>query len=134
MKICKDCGVETYGAAIRCIKCREVLRKETQRLNKVKFQYHKRPEAKYKVYMAGAGRRNLSFELTFDDFMLIWDKPCHYCGTAIHGIGIDRKNNKIGYTLNNVVSCCTKCNFMKRNISYNAFIMHCIKISNNFLF
>ena len=36
--------------------------------------------------------------------------------------GIDRKDNFLGYTLSNVVTCCKKCNFLKRDMSYIDFI------------
>ena len=47
-------------------------------------------------------------------------------------IGIDRVDNTLGYTSNNVVSCCTECNFMKRTMNYQTFINKCIKISKCF--
>ena len=42
--------------------------------------------------------------------------PCFYCGEYLDdstGVGLDRCDNKKGYTLNNVVPCCARCNRMK---------------------
>jgi hypothetical protein len=36
--------------------------------------------------------------------------------------GIDRKNNANGYSRNNVVPCCSDCNYMKKAKSYKEFI------------
>jgi hypothetical protein len=43
--------------------------------------------------------------------------------------GIDRINNKIAYIIKNCVSCCSVCNFMKRDISKDVFINKCIEIA-----
>lgn len=43
--------------------------------------------------------------------------------------GIDRVNNDIGYLIENCVSCCKVCNFMKRSMSKNDFINHVNKIA-----
>jgi hypothetical protein len=40
-------------------------------------------------------------------------QPCHYCGGMLldeTGCGLDRRNNSIGYTIENVLPCCGVCN------------------------
>ena len=37
-------------------------------------------------------------------------------------MGIDRKDNTLGYTLENSVPCCPTCNFAKRGLSVIEFI------------
>ena len=44
--------------------------------------------------------------------------------------GIDRVDNSVGYTIDNCVSCCGMCNFMKRSYNQLDFINQAIKISN----
>jgi len=65
------------------------------------------------------------FTLTFEDFLSIVETgKCHYCHVpvtwakhAIHktdsGHHMDRKDNEIGYTVENLVACCVRCNFSK---------------------
>ena len=60
------------------------------------------------------------------------NKNCTYCGDNIPGIGLDRINNTIGYTIDNIASCCTTCNMMKHKLSHQEFINKCIKISKCF--
>lgn len=66
------------------------------------------PSNTYNVYMTKAGRaisRNIerckSAEIKFN--------------------GIDRKDSSLGYTIDNVVSCCKACNFAKNEMSVSEF-------------
>lgn len=87
------------------------------------------PERRYKKSKRGSADRNLDWNLTFEEFMTFWGKPCHYCGDEIKTIGLDRVDNKKGYTLENVVSCCSGCNFQKGTLSKEVFIKQCKKIA-----
>lgn len=86
-------------------------------------------------YKKSAKLRNLSWELTDEETFELLNKNCHYCGEPpslvskrcktfngnfIHN-GIDRINNNVGYTKENCVSCCKKCNYAKRNLGYLEF-------------
>jgi hypothetical protein len=134
MKTCIDCNEPTLSTQrLRCIKCIAIKRKLTSKLNKDKYQYHKQPKPRYKVYKYGAERRGYSFDITLEEFINLWNKPCYYCNDTINGIGIDRKDNSLGYTVDNTVPCCTVCNFMKHTMTDNLFIEQCNKITNNFL-
>lgn len=44
--------------------------------------------------------------------------------------GIDRIDNAKGYTIENSVTCCKRCNFAKRNMSYDEFISWGKKLGN----
>lgn len=90
----------------------------------------------YKSYKHNAKRRNYSFDISMEDFRLIIAQPCHYCGIAPYQThrhdgtsksvavfnGLDRVNNTIGYTTDNVVPCCGICNRAKDTMSYGEFI------------
>ena len=92
------------------------------------------PKRIFSSYKSSAKTRKgsaSSFELTFEQFMTFWQKPCHYCGDPIKTIGLDRTDNNRGYGLSNVVSCCRRCNFMKWSLDLNAFVNHCRKIARN---
>ena len=104
--------------------------KHNKRINKERIStLRNKPERRYNVYSLGAKQRNIDFNLTFDQFLTFWNKPCYYCGDMINGVGIDRINNSIGYEIDNCVSCCKDCNRMKLKMSKKDFITQCIKVA-----
>lgn len=94
-------------------------------------------------YKQQAKIRKLRFQLTKKYFKTLILANCHYCanppsnktGQQYNGTikynGIDRKNNKLGYTYQNVVSCCKECNFMKKSMSYTEFLNKIFSIQRN---
>lgn len=109
----------------------------------------------YNTYYWGAKSRGYDFKLTIDDLKKIVVNNCHYCNSppreynryrgavgkrvkqetidraTIYVNGIDRLDNNVGYTVENSVPCCGKCNFMKLDNTVEDFIDHCKKITEN---
>lgn len=90
----------------------------------------------YKGYKTSAKKKKRNFQLTKEQFFGMIQSKCHYCGVGpetkwndlVYGTlkfpvknflynGIDRKDNSLGYTLENCVPCCSKCNLSKRTMS-----------------
>ena len=91
------------------------------------------PKYTYAIYKYGARKRGLSFTISFAQFQKLWGNDCYYCGDKIEFIGIDRKDNKQGYTTKNIVACCFPCNQMKGSkFSEQEFIKKCAQIAKNF--
>lgn len=80
-------------------------------------------------YKRHARDRNLVWDLCYDDVKRIINEPCFYCGAEKTNTkitknckegysynGIDRVDNSKGYTIDNVVSCCKRCNTAKSNM------------------
>lgn len=135
MRLCKDCGKPTGSISHmrqRCVDCMIIQRRITSKKCKDKYQYHKQPKNRYATYKRGAEARGYNFDITIEEFTNLWDKPCHYCNDSIKGIGIDRKDNSIGYTTDNTLSCCTTCNFMKGKLTHQEFIDKCRQIAKCF--
>lgn len=61
--------------------------------------------------------RGFVWEITRDQFANLISKPCHYCNgeLAESGVGLDRTDNSLGYTMSNVEPCCADCNRIKAN-------------------
>ena len=119
-----------------CHKNREKIR-EQQRTWTRKNGWRYREKAKiYNSSLAGryfrcknaAKFRKLPFLLSKEEYSKFWQKPCFYCGGDMKMAGLDRIDNKQGYYLGNVVSCCVICNTMKMMLSCEEFITHCRKI------
>jgi hypothetical protein len=87
----------------------------------------------YNSYKQGAKSRNYVFELTQSDFDKIVSYDCYICGkqnSNRHKNGIDRYDNSIGYTTENIRPCCGQCNVMKKDMEYKYFINKLFKIYN----
>lgn len=79
-------------------------------------------------YRSAAKKRGLIFGITKEEFLTFWQKPCHYCGSDIQTVGIDRIDSTRGYFMDNIVSCCAICNTMKLALPRDVFIEHCLKV------
>jgi hypothetical protein len=53
---------------------------------------------------------------------LLLSGACTYCGETELQMSLDRINNTIGHLLSNVNSCCVRCNYLRRNMPYAAWI------------
>ena len=98
----------------------------------------------FSIYTFSAKKRNLEFNLNKEQFRLLTSATCHYCGNPPQKViknsknnysdyiynGIDRKDNSSGYTINNCVSCCETCNFLKSTYSYKEFTDIILKIAD----
>lgn len=82
------------------------------------------------IYKCGAKRRNREWKLNNDYFNFLTSQICYFCGQLpekhiklnYHYNGIDRLDSTLGYSPNNVVPCCTKCNRMKWDVHYSTFL------------
>lgn len=83
-----------------------------------------------RLYIKSAEKRNLVFDISEELFIELIHDDCFYCGqTAFEKRnGIDRIDNTIGYSKDNLVPCCFKCNQMKGKLQLNEFLSHIVKI------
>ena len=70
-----------------------------------------------------AAKRGFAFNLTEDYIAFLLTQPCHYCG-LLNAIELDRSNNENGYTVENVVPACRRCNMVKNHhLTYEQMII-----------
>ena len=87
------------------------------------------------IYKANAAKKGMVFSLTDEEAFQLFRSHCHYCGSppsqtaskvgsfgAFLYNGIDRKNNRDGYTRTNSLPCCKLCNKIKSAMPYDEFI------------
>jgi len=84
-------------------------------------------------------KRIIDISLDYNEFIeIIKDSKCHYCNKKLifnphtrdessnyvsRAYQLDRKDNNLGYTIENVVTCCWNCNRIKSDIySYDDFM------------
>lgn len=96
-------------------------------------EYFRRIETK----QAKSNRKKIY--LTLEEFKKLVTQDCFYCGAPprkrilwknkfIIAQGLDRINSNYDYYLWNTVPCCSKCNYMKRNMEFFDFILQVEKI------
>jgi len=116
----------------------KALRKESYKENKGKILESNRKwrtesiNGRLSSYIKGAKSRDLEWSITKEEFISFWGRDCHYCGSEIPTVGLDRIDSSIGYVMDNILPCCTTCNRMKNSHSTNYFIEHIKKIANHY--
>jgi len=89
-----------------------------ERVDKWSTTYRTTSIPRHTSYGTSAKKRNLSFEISKEEFEEIVKQPCYLCGLAPsehHHNGVDRYDNTIGYLPENCRSCCGHCNMMKKD-------------------
>lgn len=94
-----------------------------------RMKYDNSLPKRYLYYLKRANAKGLEFSLSVEQFEHITSQSCAYCG--LDGYGIDRMDCKLGYTIDNIVPCCTKCNLMKWMNTPEEFLKHVITIYNH---
>lgn len=133
-KVCTTCKIEkplsefnadNTGKDKRRSKCRVCT-------TAAKRVYENTPEGMYITYKRGARIRNYIFDITQEEFTRLVSLPCAYCGKVsepeVNLNGLDRVYNDLPYTLDNVVPCCSVCNFSKGQLDFDQFIEHTRKV------
>jgi hypothetical protein len=101
----------------------------------------------YRNCKVGAERRNHDFKLSLDEYQKLISGDCFYCGEKpqiasnkilisrgniheppLYYNGIDRIDSQLGYEINNCVSCCSTCNYMKHTYTTETFLSKVAKI------
>lgn len=90
----------------------------------------------YAIYKSVAVKRNLTFDLTKDEFTAVCARECTYCGkqpSDAHTNGIDRLDSSQGYTHGNVTACCGECNRMKHTRTPTQFKEWALQVAIHFV-
>lgn len=121
-----------------CIECKAELKVQQQYIPKhsglcVKCaQFDKPFKACYSSLIKSGKTRSRKVDITYDQFLKFTEiNNCHYCNNHIEwyphttkdkvkskearSYKLDRKDNNSGYTVENCVVCCKKCNEAKGN-------------------
>ena len=159
MKKCTTCCIEKntsefigqHGLTKTCKMCRDSNKRQDEKrddehrleLSRIREQT---VHIKYSRCERSARERGFVFELTVEQFLDIIKRPCHYCGEisvydeedkndgddmdTLYKNGIDRMDNSVGYLMENCVSCCKMCNYMKHILSVTDFLKRVEHIVN----
>ena len=97
-------------------------------------------------YKRSARDRGLVFSISLSEFRTLTSQPCFYCGCPPNKLitnpsgsskylynGIDRKDNTVGYLLENCIPCCHTHNMMRRDMSQEDFVAACRQVASHFM-
>jgi len=118
-------GIKTHTKT--CQKCRDQNKKQDKLRDKEKRNVLAKTNIhqSFRSYIKEAGRRNIEFQLEKDVFCDIVKKNCYYCGEINEEKkfnGVDRSDSTQGYFIENCVSCCSLCNYLKHKMSVETFL------------
>ena len=127
---CRHCGDTAAKGRAACNPCRVKHRKFT-----------KSPFGPLRnTYRHNARKGGNAWELSLDQCIEIFStQECYYCGgpptSRIQGrilyMGIDRRDNDLGYLPENVVPACKYCNRMKQDLTESEFLAHLKRVVNH---
>lgn len=132
---CKQCGrTEEYErkrgrARTVCHACIKANTKATAVANRETYyaranERRKLPAGRYASVKGNATQRGFEFSITREEYVtLVTEAGCYYCGGDLpaRGGGLDRLDNAMGYTLDNVVPCCFRCNVDRGTLTADEF-------------
>lgn len=131
---CKcDCGKIIITSLINTNSCGCFQKNDVTERNRKQLGWATQTSV-WHYYKRNAMTRKLSWELTKEQFLDLIKQKCYYCKVEPWNLiekssgdwavvsGIDRKDNNIGYIINNCVPCCKICNRAKLNLDYSTFI------------
>jgi hypothetical protein len=89
-------------------------------------EWSRQPIRRFRAVRRTSITNGHEWDLSFDDWSsLVVDARCHYCNQNVleTGVGLDRKDSALGYSMSNCVPCCGRCNMAKgHNFTYEEFL------------
>lgn len=67
-------------------------------------------------------KKGLKNDLNQEFIKKLIDHPCSYCGETSLRMTLDRIDNSIGHIRTNVVAACIRCNYVRRDMPYEAWL------------
>lgn len=145
--ICVSCNEVKFTSSKRSYICRPCLaRRNLKRASEAaaKARTLKPYEALYRVLLRNAKIAKHKVDLTYQDFVQFTKvKNCYYCDSELiwnkkssknsKGMvtNLDRKDATLGYSLQNCVPCCGKCNRVKTNFFSHSEFLKVVKLIKN---
>lgn len=141
MRVC-TCGAKEseerpfYAKSAVCRECYKAKKREPTRIRQASVRWRTvfnqrtkirrtMPEYRAKFILQDSrksdhrsGREN-DLDRSFVEGLLL--KPCLYCGDTSLQRTLDRIDNKVGHTKTNVVPCCVRCNYLRRDMPFAAW-------------
>lgn len=97
-------------------------------------RFNRTLKGRYRTLTTMAKRREIPVELTIQEYNMAAQGKCHYCSGSLPkaGHGLDRIDSSVGYRIDNVVPCCSTCNYGKHKMNQKEFKDWILKVYLNF--
>jgi len=125
---CKSNGKKFYNWQCKLCQSRSSYSSPNRRnsINKYLRKYRRNADNKGKIILSRClssdRRKNLKCDLDIQFIESLFINGCKYCGESERlKLTLDRIDNNLGHSKNNVVCCCIRCNFIRRDMPINAF-------------
>ncbi len=108
--VCKTCTNSNYIKKVPKVAQSKEERAESMKKRSLEYSRTLRGKLKSAVcsYKQFDKKRGYENDITYEDLLLIFGKPCIYC--EFPSTGFDRIDNTKGHTLSNCVPACKECN------------------------
>ncbi len=145
-----NAGYLKHGSVKACDECTKYKRINNTNVL-LSTQGHAGKQVVIRTYRKNAKKAKREWKLSADQVTQLFESECFYCGNPPSNVayltfknqsimsknnskyiynGIDRVNNKLGYTFDNCVSCCKICNIAKHNLTQKQFFDLIKQIAN----
>ena len=137
-RVCAQCGKDyemfktRYGKeSVTCTGCNDNQAKQDKkrkdRVRNYKEENMKNITRYFKEYITSASKRGYDMNMDYETFSEFVIKSCYYCGHQNEDEvnGIDRVDNSKGYSKENCVTACWKCNRIKHMYTREFFLDKC---------
>ena len=123
---CKKCGnkheYETFSKGKPLTPGRAAYRKRhREKLKRMRLNNEDPARWIHEDSRGNAKKKNLEHTLSKGEIERIIADGCHYCNESQIKMTLDRIDNNKGYTRENVVPCCIRCNLIKRDMPQEAW-------------
>jgi hypothetical protein len=132
---CINCGgvftpsrLKNVTCSSKCYRKRpDIKRKYYDKTNAYQKKHAREYPRRYQKLIHKSKHENRIFNINYENCLLLWKLGCHYCSVSLDtetGCGFDRLDNNGGYTVDNVVPCCGKCNQIKnKHLTHDEMIV-----------
>lgn len=121
---CRKCYIQKKAAKVKEYRAQPAIRASR---NKCARQRRRDPVRRADVIWNDSRLSDKRFgrdnDLTKDGIRHLIAQGCVYCGETQLKMTLDRRDNGLGHIQTNVIPCCIRCNYVRRDMPYDAWML-----------
>jgi hypothetical protein len=126
--LCKECDRQRATSAYHVHEQPTEIERERRKETKSAWEKKRRRDPTKRSYIiwrdsrASDRRNGRANDLTIPFIESLVCQGCAYCGETTLKMTLDRVDNKVGHLQCNVVPACVRCNYLRRDMPYRAWL------------